>query len=358
MNVDYIIVGLGLAGLAFAEQLEKHQKSYIVFEDNSQNSSLVAGGMYNPVILKRFTPVWDAENQLQLAMPFYKALEKKLEATFDYPIDIYRIFSSVEEQNNWFTTCDKPFFAKYMIPKVIKNVNQAIQAPFGFGSITNTGKIATGKLLKAYRNHLEKKNQLKNERFDYARIHIENELVNYKGYNAKHLVFCEGFGVKKNPYFKEIPLREAKGELLTIHAPALKINFLLKAGVFIMPLGNHHYKVGATFNWKDKTLLPTHQGKEELLTKLKKILTINFSVVEHTAGIRPTVKDRRPMLGSHKKYSQLSILNGLGTRGVMLAPKMATKLYDYLENNAPLDKEISITRFDKEPVSNKSLKIL
>ena len=71
MNVDYIIVGLGLAGLAFAEQLESNNKSFIVFEDNSQNASIVAGGVYNPVILKRFTPVWDAADQLKIALKNY-----------------------------------------------------------------------------------------------------------------------------------------------------------------------------------------------------------------------------------------------------------------------------------------------
>ena len=64
MKVDYIIVGLGLAGLAFVEELITANKSFIVFEDTSQTSSLVAGGVYNPVILKRFSPVWNAKEQL------------------------------------------------------------------------------------------------------------------------------------------------------------------------------------------------------------------------------------------------------------------------------------------------------
>ena len=346
MDIDYIIVGLGLAGLAFAETLEQHHKSYIIFEDNSQNSSLVAGGMYNPVILKRFTSVWDATDQLQIALPFYTSLEKKLNTKFNYPIDIYKVFNSVEEQNNWFAACDKPFFAEYMIPEVIENRNQYINADFGLGKLTKTGKIDTKELLKAYKAYLIAENQLRYEQFDHIQIEFHNQYVNYKNIKAKHIVFCEGFGVKKNPYFKNIPLQEAKGELITVFAPQLKMNFLLKASIFVMPLGNDYYKVGATFNWKDKTLLPTEEGKNELVAKLKKVITADFKIVDQVAGIRPTVKDRRPILGKHKEHRQISILNGLGTRGVMLAPKMAMKLFDYLENDSPLDKEISITRFD------------
>ncbi|MCF6347430.1 MAG: FAD-binding oxidoreductase [Flavobacteriaceae bacterium] len=346
MNIDYIIVGFGLAGLAFAEQLENYNKSYLVFEDNSQNSSLVAGGVYNPVILKRFTPVWDAIDQIKIAIPFYKELEEKLDAKFNYTFDIHRIFTSVEEQNNWFNACDKPFLADYMIPEIIQNTNDSVIAPFGFGKITNTGKIDTKFLLKRYKEYLINKNQLRYEKFDYSLIEFDSELVTYKDIRAKYIVFCEGFGVKKNPFFKELPLQEAKGELLTIHAPELKIDYLLKSSIFIMPLDNDYYKVGATFNWTDKTMLPTEEGENELLVKLKRVITVDFEVVEHVAGIRPTVKDRRPLIGKHQQYKQLAILNGLGTRGIMLAPKMAKKLFDHLEHDSPLDKEVNITRFN------------
>ncbi|MDY7395352.1 FAD-dependent oxidoreductase [Aureibaculum sp. 2210JD6-5] len=345
MKVDYIIVGLGLAGLAFAEELERNKKSFTVYEDESQNSSRVAGGVYNPVILKRFTPVWDAFNQLEIAIPFYKSLEKKLNIQIDHPLDIYRIFTSVEEQNNWFNACDKPFFTDYMIPKVIKNTTQKINAPYGLGKITNTGKVGTEVLLEAYKNYLIEKNQLINERFDYFEINFMDNSVSYKNITAKKIIFCEGYGVVKNPYFATVPLKEAKGELLNIHSPNLKIDFTIKSSVFIMPLGDDTYKVGATFNWEDKTTNPTREAREELENKLQKIITVPYKVINQKAGIRPTVKDRRPIIGKHPNHPQLAILNGLGTRGVMLAPKMAKQLYNHLENNQELLKEVDISRF-------------
>jgi glycine/D-amino acid oxidase-like deaminating enzyme len=41
------------------------------------------------------------------------------------------------------------------------------------------------------------------------------------------------------------------------------------------------------------------------------------------------------------------VLNGLGTRGVMLAPAMAKALFENIENQIPLEKEIDIKRFKK-----------
>ena len=346
MQVDYIIVGLGLAGIAFAEELSVNEKSFIVFEDNSQNSSLVAGGMYNPVVLKRFTPVWNAKEQLEIALPFYKSLEEKLKNHYQYSVDIYRIFKSIEEQNNWFQACDKLLLEDFMIPKIIKNENQYIKAPFDCGKLHKTGRIDVNSLAKDYRKHLKKSNKLKEEQFFYDKIVFDKNGISYQDLNAKHIVFCEGFGLKENPFFNYLPMREAKGELLTIHAPDLKVNYLIKSAVFILPIGDDLYKVGATFNWTDKTKLPSQEGRNELEIKLNSVISCAYKIVDHTAGIRPTVIDRRPLLGIHKKHKQLAILNGLGTRGVMIAPLMAKKLFHNLEKGEQLEKEIDIARFD------------
>ncbi len=345
MQVDYIIVGLGLAGLAFAETLQNNNKCFIVFEDASQNSSKVAAGMYNPVVLKRFTPVWNAKEQLQIALPFFKSLEKKFNAQYLFEIPIKRVFKSIEEQNNWFVACDNPLLKEYMVQAIEKNKNKHIIAPFALGNLINTGKLDINALLNDYTNYLKKEHLLINETFKHANISFTEGKVLYQNIRANHLVFCEGFGLKDNPFFNHLPMNEVKGELITIHAPELQINFMLKAAIFVLPLGDDLYKVGATFNWKDKTAKPSQEGKKELIKKLEKTIESKYTIIDHIAGIRPTIKDRRPLVGIHPKHKQLAILNGLGTRGVMIAPLMAEKLFDLLEKNIPLEKEINIERF-------------
>ena len=112
-----------------------------------------------------------------------------------------------------------------------------------------------------------------------------------------------------------------------------------------MPLGEHYYKVGATFNWTDKTSNPTEEGKKELVEKLQKVINVPYTIVSQSAGIRPTVAGRRPLVGIHPKHPQLIVLNGLGTRGVMIAPTVAKNLFNHLEDSEDLDSEIDITRF-------------
>ena len=344
MKVDYIIVGCGLAGIHFCEQLLANNKTFVVLDNKSQHSSVVAGGLYNPVVLKRFTSVWKNKEQLELALPIYKKLEKNLNVTLDYKTPVLRRFTSIEEQNDWFTASDKPELSEYLSTELIKNNNQAIDANFGFGKVLETGRIDTKLLIESYKMQLLERNQLMEETFNYEAL-IKKDTIQYKDIIAKHIVFAEGFGVKKNPFFNHLPLKEVKGELLTIHAPDLKMDYVLKSSVFLIPLGKDLYRVGATYDWKDKTNNITAEAKEALLKKLKTFLKCDFKVVSQVAGIRPTVTDRRPLVGQHETHKNIYVLNGLGTRGVMIAPYVAKQLFSLIEKNVPLENEIDIARF-------------
>lgn len=345
MNVDYMIVGCGLAGMVFACELEKNNKTFVIYENSSQNSSLVAAGVYNPVVLKRFTPVWDVSNQLEIALPFYAELENKFQKKYDYKVPIYRILKSVEEQNNWFVACDKPVLEDYLESKLSFEKFRGVESPFGFGKLKNTGRIDTLSLLKDFKKYLQQNQRLISENFQHSLLNVSKKAIKYLHIKASKIVFCEGFGLKQNKYFNNLPMEETKGELITIYSPELNVDVLLKAAVFVLPLGNNYFKVGATFNWNDKTNLPTPEGESELIKKLETIITVPYKIVSHQAGIRPTVNDRRPLVGSHSAHDNVAVLNGLGTRGVMLAPKLAKELFQHLEFGKELSEEIDINRF-------------
>lgn len=343
--LDYIIVGSGLAGIAFAETLIQNQKSFVVFENQSQNSSRVAGGLYNPVILKRFSQVWDAQRQLTLANQFYAQIEAKLKVQVDFKMPIYRKFFSIEEQNNWFAASDKPSLSPFLSTTIVHKKYKAIDSPFGYGEVLHTGYLDTDVFLNAYQAYLKGQDILVSYAFRYENLLITDEMVMYDHFQAKHIVFAEGFGMHANPYFKNLPLDGTKGELLIIKAPDLNLDVIINTSIFILPLGDNLFKVGATYNWEDKTDLPTEEGKVELGERIREILQCEFEIVSHFAGVRPTVNDRRPLLGTHPSHKNMHILNGLGTRGVMLAPAMALDLFEYIESQKPLDKSVDIQRY-------------
>ncbi len=342
---DYIVVGFGISGLSFCEHLERNSKSFIVFDDDSQQSSWVAGGMYNPVILKRFTLAWNAVSQLEYALPFYKSLEQKLNDCFLVPLKVHRKFASIEEQNLWFEAIDKPHMDQFMSSKVLQNENPYVKAPYGLGQLEGVGRLNVRNLIDSYRKRLKALNSFVFEHFDFDQLQFQDSTVSYKGYKAKKIVFATGYGLKSNPLFKELPLQGTKGELVLIESADLKIDTILKAGVFLLPLGDDRYYVGATYNWNDKTNRPSEKAKEELLSKLDKLIEAPYTVIDQIAGIRPTIIDRRPLVGRHLDHQNVFVLNGMGTRGVLVAPTLSKQLYDYIEQGAVLDPEVDVQRF-------------
>ncbi|AUC75380.1 NAD(P)/FAD-dependent oxidoreductase [Olleya sp. Bg11-27] len=345
MKVDYIIVGCGLAGISFCEKLKEQNKSFIVFDDNSQQSSVVAGGLYNPVTLKRFTPVWKSELQLEVALPVYRKLEETLDVRLDFKIPVKRRFTSLEEQNNWFGASDKEGLKPFLNTSLFENINPKIDADFKLGEVLHTGRLDTKQLIKSYKRYLLDAELLVTDTFDHDALVVHDNQIAYKDVTANQIIFAEGFGIKQNPYFKDLPLGGTKGQLLTIHAPDLKLDYVLKSSVFVIPLGQDTYRVGSTYEQKDKTNTITPEAREMLLDKLKTFIKCDFEVLSQVAGVRPTVKDRKPLVGRHPVANNVYLFNGLGSRGVMIAPYMANQLFDFIENEGALDKEIDCLRF-------------
>ena len=345
--IDYLIIGCGLAGISFSEIALQNGKSILVMDNDSQNSSKIAGGLYNPVILKRFSEVWKAKEQLELMADFYPTIEKKIDCQVDFKSPILRKFFSVEEQNNWFAASDKIGLAPFLSTQIISKKYPSIDSPYGYGEVLQTGYVDTALLLSKYRDYLKANDLFQDESFDYKALEFEGDSIRYKDIQAKHIIFAEGFGMHANPYFQDLPLDGTKGELFIIKAPELDLDVIVNTSVFILPLGNSLYKVGATYNWKDKTDLPTEEGKAELIDRIKEIINCDFEIISHFAGVRPTVKDRRPLVGTHHEHQSVHLLNGLGTRGVMLGPAMAKALFDNIESQIPLDAVIDIKRYNK-----------
>jgi len=282
---------------------------------------------------------------LPYALLQFQKAELKYQKKYIYHIDIYRKLTGVEEQNNWSAASDKPVMSKYMKDISFEPID-GIPAPFGFGILKGTGIVNVAKLLDDVISDLKNRQKLMTENFDYDQLQISDDYVSYKNIKARKIVFAEGFGIKNNPFFKDLPLMGTKGEMLMIETEA-EIPYIVKSNVFIAPnvAQKGQYYVGATYNWEDKTNTPTLQARQHLEEKLEKLLDKAFKVVLQKAGIRPTVKDRRPLVGKHHRYDNVAVLNGMGTRGVILAPTTAKQLFKYLEFDIPLMKDVDIQRF-------------
>lgn len=134
MKVDTLIVGFGIAGFNYAEQLRSQKKSFIVMAPDEESASHLAAGIVNPTVLKRFNPVWKAAAFLEYALPFYSNLGEQIQTQVMHPLPIYRIFNSIQEKNDWGVAASRISLEKYLNKQLISEDQfPEVRAPFAFG---------------------------------------------------------------------------------------------------------------------------------------------------------------------------------------------------------------------------------
>ncbi|MEM8523166.1 MAG: FAD-binding oxidoreductase [Bacteroidota bacterium] len=353
-EVDYIIVGQGVAGTLLHYFLEQKGKTVAVIDNHHQTAaSKVAAGIINPITGRRYVKTWLAEELIPFAAQTYRALEQKLDFSFYHQIPLVRTLSNRSEERFWDDRLLNEYYEQYMKEEAdLGNYKAFVSSEYQYAEIKQSAQAELGKLVETYRKQLEAKGEFLSEAFDYQLIKFEDNSIVYKHLQAKKLIFCEGNAAQKNLFFNYLPFGGTKGEALIVKIPNTNFNRILKQRIFIVPLQDDHYWIGATNDKKDQTEAPTAEGKKYLVDYLEKVLNLPFEIIEHKAAIRPTVKDRRPFLGLHPRYEQFAIFNGLGTKGASLAPYFAHHLTNFLTEGKDLMPEVDIKRYEALTVDN------
>jgi glycine oxidase len=350
-KTELLIVGQGLAGSILAHQLAIREIDFMVMDEPSLSlSSRVAAGIWNPIVFKRMTESWMAAEVVPVMHGFFKQAEATLSAKFVSKRKILKFFTEQQEAGLWkkkYTLLEN-FIDPQIYPPQDLNIPGISVPSTGFSFVTESGNIDTAHFINSTRKWLEEKHNFIEERFDHTQLEFPEDGFRYKEISARKIIFCEGFLKSANSLFDFIPFKPAKGEVMTIECEDLKTEHILQKGIFILPLGNSRFKCGATYEWNDLSQEVTSKGQSELEEKLQHILKLPYTVIERQAGIRPSVIDRRPVLGEHPEKKGLYIFNGFGTKAVMLAPYFADELINFILENKELNKEVKCERFLKK----------
>ncbi len=346
-QVEYLIVGQGLAGTVLAfEMLERGMDFRIMRSPVKSTASLVAAGMINPLVFKRLTKSWMVDELLPVMQQRYQHFENLMSDRFYYPKKILKPLAS-QEKELWESKQALPEFAKYIEGiKEVPPINGLSKMP-AYGLVEHAGYLHLSKFLETAAAFFKQRNLLIDENFDFHNFQENKTFVfDQSKQSAEKAVLCEGHHLFRNPLLKFVKMNPAKGEVLLIQAPQLSEEYIINKKVFILPVGEHKFKVGSTYEWEDLSEQPTEKGKQSILQRLNELITVDYSVLDHWAGVRPTIADRRPVLGQHPKYKKLFVFNGLGTKGVMLAPYFASEMCNRLiDKDYVLPKEVLLNRF-------------
>ncbi len=346
--LDFIIVGQGIAGSMLSWFLLKaNQKILVLDRFNPSSATYVASGITNPITGRRFVKTWLADDIIPFAENTYNECERIFNERFLQALPIIRLFDSIKAQNDWSTRCATPEYLRYLKNESIVYLDkQKIKNDFGGFEINGGSRLDTGKFLTSYRTFLKQKSLLSDEAFDSSEFKTEAGSISYKNIKARKIIFCEGAAALQNPYFKFLPFMPAKGECLTVKIPNFYGDRIISAEAFIMPLINKdEYYIGSTHQWNFHDALPSEEGKNELMGNLSAILNAHYEIIGQSAAIRPTVKDRRPLIGFHPEHENIGIFNGMGTKGISLAPYFAKHFVRHMIEQTDLMKEIDIRRF-------------
>lgn len=345
--LDYIIVGQGLAGSAVAIQLLKKGKKILVIDEPHRNhSSRPAAGLFNPITGKKPAKTWMADTLFPHLHQYYQEVEALTGEKFFFPKGMYRPFATIAEQNEWMGKSSEATFTPY-IEKISSDslFNEEVKDPFGGLMLRQCGYINTSIYLDAIRKYVTEKGTFLSEHFDETALRPDAEGVSYKDFRASAVIFCQGVHALSENRFKSLPVRPLKGEIINIKTDWKK-DVILNRGVYMVPgTESGVFRVGSTYASNDISEGGTEEGQLELEQKLKALVHIPYEVLSQDWGIRPTTPDRRPLLGNHPESDRLIIFNGLGTKGVSLAPYFSEVLIRWLENPEPLNKDVTLTRF-------------
>lgn len=347
MNVDFLIIGQGIAGSTLALHLVDRGKSVLVVDrQDSGSSTRVAAGLVTPLTGKGMNPAWQQERCLAEAGHFYHKLEKESGRKFFHSQPVVRLFSDEKQRQKWEGKKEEmSAWAKPVEDLSIETPHGAIQMDAG-------AWLDTKVFLREVAERLQSLDAWRKDDFSEDDVTFDSEGVHWKDVVAEKIILCLGaYGLGKGGWFGNVPHRSAKGEVLTIWLDGVDEGMRYHANGWIAPRGGGVWKAGANYNWDQLDSTPTEKGKEEILTKLSAWVTTPIEVIGHEAapievigheaGVRPIIRNSQPVVGLHPDRPQVGFFNGLGSKGTLMAPAVADHFADFLCGDAEIHPDLA-----------------
>lgn len=328
----YFIVGQGIAGTTLAYTLLKRGHTVHIADNNQpQTASKVAAGLFNPVTGYRMTKTWLADRLFPFLHEFYLAMECDFNTRFFHPLPMYRPFESMAQQNEVLAETSDEKFAGYVDKIVQPNAyGSKIKDDFGGIMLTNCGYVNLPLLLSAARSVWQAAGIYRECEVAEEDIRVTADKVYFQEIEADYLIFCRGWQEADRSLFS-LPFRPVKGETLQVKFTDEQYKEIINRGCWILPQAENTYRIGATYHQQDLSLEFTQKAWDELTGKLAKLTDASWELIGRSAGIRPATYDRRPFIGMHPQQPRIGVFNGLGAKGVSLAPYFATIFADFME---------------------------
>ena len=345
MQTDTLIIGQGLSGTWLSYWLQQSGADFMVLDESKPNTATkVASGIINPVTGRRMVKTWLADELLPFANEAYRLFGMAIEKPLITTADMLDFFSAPDRRLS-FEKRAQQFESFLDWPTEEHAWLSHFNYPFGYGIVSPVYQVDLQTMLAAWRLKLINDDKLIEDHYDSDHLELMPESIHYKNIKANRVIFCDGTAVMQHHFFSLLPFAINKGEALLINVPGLPINHLYKKTNVIAPWQNGLFWVGSSYNRDYTNDQPTAAFYEQTNAWLKHFLKLPFTIEDHVAALRPTTVERRPFAGMHPHYSQVGIFNGMGTKGVSLAPFFGKQLAEHILRDSPLMKEVDVKMY-------------
>ncbi|MCS6928291.1 MAG: FAD-binding oxidoreductase [Saprospiraceae bacterium] len=337
-----LIVGQGLAGTVLSwALLQRGAEVWVAEGDLAHPASTAAAGLINPVTGKLYVKTWQYDDFFPIAKRFYAEMEAALRICVWSDVRVLRLLDTPKSVNDWEARQSDPAYAGLLSTVVHAGSWQPyLHHPGPWGETRGAARVDLPLLLSAFRAYLLEKGLFLSEK-------ISPEEITKLAQEYEVVIFCEGWRGALNPFFPNLPWRLTVGEALLVrllHPNAASLCDVVKKNLLLIPLGDAYVWAGATYrHWFPS--MPIPEPRPEALEKeVRQLLRVPFEVVRVISGIRPTVRDRRPLIGESSLQPNFFLFNGLGTKGALLAPYWAEHFASHLLEGVPLSPIVHIHR--------------
>lgn len=350
MNVDFLIIGQGLAGSTLAVELLKRRRSILVVDrQDGTGSTRIAAGLITPLTGKGMNPAWRQQYYLPKALEFYHALEQESGRKLYHPTPVVRVFASERERKKWRNKQDQLEQWAHEVPRV----DGPFQHDFGGIEMQDGAWLDTLAFLHVVQDKLIDADSWREAAFSEQDVSFVDGKVKWQDVTADKLILCQGaYGLRGvdgyQGWFSHVHHRSAKGEILNVWIDGLDDARRYHCNGWLAPREGGMWKAGANYDWKHLDAIPSEEGKAEVLEKLNtwvklgENMDVPMEVIGHEAGIRPIVRNSMPVVGFHPEMAEVGFFNGLGSKGSLMAPAVAEHFAAHLSGECDLDEELKL----------------
>ncbi|HBJ83287.1 MAG TPA: hypothetical protein DDZ88_05325 [Verrucomicrobiales bacterium] len=344
MSSRILIIGQGLAGTALAWRLwERGVPFLIVDRDEPVTCSKVAAGLITPITGMRLTVSWRYDLFYREALRFYRACGKRLKQRFFFPRGYVRLLKNEQEIAKWHKRRRDPDMQPFLHRKTPQLNADVIHQPENGFQQRHAAWLDTNAYLESSRRFFASLDSWMKADVEPRDVHDDAEGVEWSGQRFSHVIWAQGWSAEKHPLFHWVPFQSALGTILTVQADLQGETRILNRGCWLLPRHDGTLRAGSTYEWQfDDPHTPSADQVQKLEATLHSLLKAPAQITATQTAVRPIIKNRQALMGTHPTHPRVAFLNGLGSKGSLRSPWLARHLIEHLLDGTTIDTEMDL----------------